>query len=208
MSFTRIKICGITTPEDALACESLGVEHVGVIFAESSRRVTPERAREIREAIPRTCLVGVFADCDPDEVVEIAEFAGLNMIQLHGGESSEYCNNIFARTLRLIIKSLTDGDAKTPGILDEYRTTSFFLFDLDKRNPDRLGAVRDLWKQAARATGEGHRVFLAGGLNPSNVREAIRSVSPFCVDVCSAVESSAGVKNMDEIAHFVREVRR
>jgi phosphoribosylanthranilate isomerase len=208
MNFTRIKVCGITTPKDARACYSLGVELLGVIFAESPRIVTPDRAREIREAVPRARLVGVFSDQDLDEVVDIVKFVGLDMIQLHGDEAPVYCHKLFSKTLRLLIKRLSNGQSDNGNVLDEYRTASYFLFDLDKRQPSGLGSTLALWREAARATRQGHSVFLAGGLDASNVRAAIHEVAPFCVDVCRGVEEAPGVKDIDKVAQFISEVRR
>jgi phosphoribosylanthranilate isomerase len=204
---TRIKVCGLTSPEDAILCEALGVEFLGVIFAESKRRVTPARAAEIRQAVPHACLVGVFADEDPATVSATAEAVGLNMIQLHGDETPDYCAALRALTPLPIVKAFRNGAIPDPEELAEYETVRYILLDLDKSNPERGGGIEELRSRAATAARAGHRVFLAGALDPENVREAIEEVRPFCVDVASGVEREPGAKDRDTLRRFVTEVR-
>jgi phosphoribosylanthranilate isomerase len=208
MGETKIKICGITTPEDALLCHRLGADYLGVIFAESPRRVDPARAAQIRRAVPQATLVGVFADQDPAMVLRVARSCALDVVQLHGAESPSYCADLCARAPVSIIKTLTvEGNAGS-GDISTYSVVSFFLFDRPKRGAARAVSVRSLWALAARTGRNGARVFLAGGLTPANVREAVDSVVPFAVDVCSGVERAPGIKDASAVGRFIAEVRR
>jgi phosphoribosylanthranilate isomerase len=199
MSETRVKICGITRPDDAARCLEEGADYLGVIFARSPRMVSPRRAGQIRSAVPGADLVGVFLDADPDTIADYAARAGLDLIQLHGGETPDFCRALRERTGLPIIKTLHRGEPN--GAAD------FTLFDLEKGSRNRNGAVERLWADADRANRAGHRVFLAGRLNPLNVRAALDSVSPFAVDVCRGVERVPGVKDMNAVGRFIAEVR-
>lgn len=215
--YTKIKICGITTPDDALLATSLGADYLGMIFAESPRRIDNNRGREIRTSVPDAKLVGVFMDQELDAVVESAAVCALDYLQLHGAESPEYCNEAQARTGVPIIKTFkaryAEGRSPLPGSehLGEYHTTSYFLFDLDKRalaHKDLAQMMRSLWEAASRKRRKGFRIFLAGALNQKNVREAIEKTSAFGVDVCRGVEHSPGVKDADLVKGFIGEVKR
>jgi phosphoribosylanthranilate isomerase len=208
MIHTRIKVCGITTAADARACCAAGVDYLGVIFAESARRITPERAREIREAVPDIGLVGVFANEDVEDVADTARLSGLDLIQLHGEESPAYCDALAESVSTPVMKAFRNGEIEHPEALDPYRAPCFFLFDLDKNRSNGIGAIRNLWGAAARATRHGRRIFLAGQLTPDNVHEAVRGTAVFGVDVCRGVEHSPGVKDIDALMRFVAEVRR
>ncbi len=208
MIHTRIKVCGITTVADARACHAAGVDYLGVIFAESARRITPERAREIRDAVPDIGLVGVFANEDVENVSDTARLSGLDLIQLHGAESPVYCDALAESVSTPVMKALWSGQIENAEALDPYRAPCFFLFDLDKSGSNGISAIRSLWGAAARAARSGRRVFLAGGLTPNNVHEAIRGTAVFGVDVCRGVEHSPGVKDIEAVMRFVAEVRR
>ncbi len=208
MGDVKIKICGITSPSDAVACEELGVDYLGVIFADSGRRVSAARAREIRDAARRTRLVGVFADADLDAASDAARISDLDMIQLHGDESAEYCETLSARTSLPIVKTFRQGEVLGLADLAAHKTVRFFLLDLDKGEPSRGGGKEKLWAEAAWAGERGYRVFLAGGLDPTNVRAAVELTAPYCVDVCRGVEEAPGVKDIEAVRRFITEVRR
>ena len=207
MTAPRIKVCGLTSPEDAVLCDELGVDFLGVIMAESRRRVTPSRVEEIRRAVPHSCLVGVFADEDLESLSAMAETLGLNMIQLHGDETPDYCQALRERTPLPIVKAFRNGAIPDPKALAAYETVGYILLDLDKSDPELGGGIEGLWDRAAATGRAGHRVFLAGALGPENVREAIEQVRPFCVDVSSGVERVPGAKDHDALRRFVAEVR-
>ena len=104
MTQTRIKICGITNASDAVLAASLGADYIGVIFADSPRRVDVSRAREIRDAVPGVSVVGVFRNQALEEVVDITRTSGIDLVQLHGDESPEFCNEVQKQTNKPVIK--------------------------------------------------------------------------------------------------------
>ncbi len=210
MKNTRVKICGITTVEDARYAVDKGADYIGLIFAESLRRVDVERAAEIRAAVPGARIVGVFLDAPIDEVVETTAATGLNLIQLHGDESPEYCAEVQTRTSTPIIKAFTDKNLPDTAQLSAYETTSYFLFDLDKKSleDDALTeAIDRMWHVVARKRAKGFRVFLAGALDESNVRHAIERTHAYCVDVCRGVERAPGLKDRESLERFIAEVK-
>jgi phosphoribosylanthranilate isomerase len=204
MSKPRIKICGITTPDDAHLAAKLGADFLGVIFAESPRRVDVARAAEIRAAVPGAVLVGVFRDPTLDEVITAARSAGLDMIQLHGLESPEFSDDVLRKTGKPTIKVFNSN--RVPGVeqLAAYTKTSYFLFDTSK-DPSVPETTR--LDDVARIRGMGFRVFLAGGLTVDNVRASVSGTRPFAVDVCRGVERSPGIKDATALARFIAEVR-
>lgn len=207
MGETRIKICGITSPEDAVLCHGLGADYLGVIFAESVRRVDPARAAEIRRAVPEATLVGVFEGADLARVVGTALTCSLDMVQLHGDEPPSDCADLRKRAHVPIIKTFIAERNAVPASLGGYEDVEYVLFDRDKRGVDRRDDMRRLWAAAAEASRHGRHVFLAGGLSPDNVRAAIESVIPFAVDVCSGVERAPGIKDERAVRRFIAEVR-
>lgn len=213
MRETRIKICGITSPEDARLSSKAGADYLGLIFADSRRSVTVDTARAIREAVPHAILVGVFSDSPIDRVIDVGREAGLNMVQLHGDESADYCDALLSRLSLPIIKAFRADRLPDAETLSHYTKASYFLFDLDKNSRRSSGRTVNgnqerLWKAAARRRAKGYRVFLAGALTPTNVRSAVRHVDPYCIDVASGVEKAPGIKDSDALRRFIQEVKR
>jgi phosphoribosylanthranilate isomerase len=208
MTGTRVKICGLTRPEDAALCASLAVDYLGVIFADSPRKVTPAQAAAIRGAVSGATLVGVFATAGVDEITRTATAAGLDMIQVHGNESQDFCRGLRERTGLPIIKAVSGDQIPDPGSPAEWTATDFFLLDLIKGEPAPEEAMLKLWAAAARASRQGRSVFLAGGLDPHNVRQAMEQAAPFGVDVCRGVEQAPGIKDHGKVTEFMKEVQR
>lgn len=209
---TRIKVCGITSPADAKLCMTHGADYLGLIFAESPRRVTVEAARPIRDAVLNAILVGVFADMPVDEVARIARACGLDMIQLHGNESPLYCNALHGQLSLPVIKAVSASQIGSGNDLKQYKRTSYFLFDLDKgaaaqRHNGPRDVREDLWRRAAAMRRRGYRIFLAGGLDVTNVREAVANVEPYGIDVARGVEKSPGVKDPQTLRRFIKAVK-
>jgi phosphoribosylanthranilate isomerase len=201
----RIKICGITNEEDALAAAQLGADALGFIFAPSPRQILAERAREIIEILPPMVqTVGVFVDEDPEKVVRTAEYCHLDLLQFHGGESPGYCSNFDRRVIKAI-RVLNWQDLLG---LEEYNHVVDALL-LDTYSPNQYGGtgVTFDWNLALRAKEYG-RVILAGGLNPENVADAVNVVRPYAVDASSGLEQSPGVKNHRRVAEFIERVQQ
>jgi len=198
---TRIKICGISDAASARIAADAGANAIGLIFAPSRRRVTGEQAREITSSLPPfIAKVGVFVDEDQGLVREIVTRAGLDTVQLHGSETPDYCSTMPVPVVKAIQVRGTD----SLSALSRYRVAAFLL---DTYDPETLGGTgRPFdWNLAANIPGA-HRVILSGGLNASNVFEALDRVRPFGVDVSSGVETD-GRKDHSKIREFIRRVR-
>jgi len=193
---TKIKICGITRLEDALLAADLGADALGFIFAESPRQVVPETARKIISLLPPFVnSVGVFVDEEQESVREIAAYCKLDLVQLHGNESSGYCKALDLKALKVIRVK----DEKSIESMASYRGTvqGFLLDTYVKGLPGGTGKTFN-WELAKQAKKYGP-VILSGGLNPDNICEAIEKVKPYGVDISSGVEASPGIKDPDKL---------
>jgi phosphoribosylanthranilate isomerase len=198
----RIKICGITNKEDALAAAHLGADALGFVFAPSPRKISAESAREIIKVLPPFVkTVGVFVDEDPERVSSVAARCGLDILQLHGSESVEYCSSFDRRVIKAVRLQSRD-ELKN---LSKYANVVDALL-LDTYVPNKLGGtgIPFDWKLAVEA-GRYGRIILAGGLNPENVAAAISMVKPYAVDASSGLEKSPGVKDHEKMTQFMRE---
>ncbi|MDQ2651386.1 MAG: phosphoribosylanthranilate isomerase [Actinomycetota bacterium] len=195
-----VKICGITSEEDALLAVAMGADAVGFVFAPSPRQLAPVRAADIAKRLPPEILtLGVFRDHAPERVVEIVRQAGLVGAQLHGHETIEATRWVRER-LPVVIKAFPGGDPE----LRHAPNYSADIVLLDSASPGS-GRVFD-WSLAEGAP-SGLRLMLAGGLNPDNVAEAIAKVRPWGVDVSSGVESAPGVKDPRLVRTFIKNAR-
>lgn len=192
----RVKICGITTPQDAALAEAAGAHAIGLVFAGTRRRLEPARAREIaRGAGPLVVRVGVFEDHPEDEIWRAVEAAGLDAVQLHGDEPPELAQRL-ARAVRVIKAFRLDGPVDASAAL-AYPADAILL---DGRE---AGSGR-AWNLSWASSLAGHpRLILSGGLTPENVGRAIQEVRPAGVDVASGVESAPGVKDPGRVRAFV-----
>ena len=200
---TRIKVCGITNPEDALCAVRLGATALGFVFYEKSPRfITPREAGEvIRRIPPFVTKVGVFVNAGADYLREAKEIAGFDLYQFHGDEAPEFCATFGEDYIKAIrVKNATSLDAV------ELYDTDAFLFDA--YSPDAYGGTGEnfSWNVLARRKLEDKFVILSGGLNPDNVGDAIRAVGPYAVDVSSGVESSPGTKDHLKLKRFMEAV--
>jgi phosphoribosylanthranilate isomerase len=195
-----VKICGITTEEDALLAVAMGADAVGFIFAPSPRQVSPAAVDAIvRRLPPEVLTVGVFRDDLPERVVEIVGQAGLRAAQLHGHERPEEVAQV-AATVRFVIK----GFAASSRLIEEagsYRTNAILI---DSPAPGS-GQVFD-WR-LAEGLPRSRRVILAGGLTGDNVATAIARVHPWGVDASSGLESSPGHKDPRKVRAFIQAAR-
>ena len=197
----RVKVCGITTPHDALLAQSAGADAIGMIFAPRSKRfVTKAQAAAIVAAVgPLLTKVGVFLDADIGLVERLIVDLRLDAVQLHGSETPEYAAAL-APTVK-ILRALPFASAPTPASVDGYPADAFLL---DAATPGS-GTVFD-WHEAL--AWRGHpRLVLAGGLTPDNVVKAIATLHPYAVDVASGVESAPGVKDPEAVKRFIRNTR-
>ena len=199
MSVT-VKICGITSEADALAAVEAGADAIGLMFYEGSpRHVTLEQAKAISAALPQHVMrVGVFVNAEEAFVHQALTECMLNILQFHGDETPEECSRYPVMTL----KAFRVQGEETLAELEAYPAAGYLL---DAYVKDALGGTGATfnWDLAVRAQEFGKPIFLAGGLTPENVVEAVRKVQPFGVDVSSGVESEPGRKDAEQMRTFV-----
>jgi phosphoribosylanthranilate isomerase len=205
---TFIKICGITNIDDARAAVAAGADALGFNFYKPSPRyLAPPAAREIVEQLPSSILtVGVFVnEKTPDSIKKIASEAGVTAFQLHGDESPAYCREL---SDRYVIKTLTvSGDFDIQMVQDYARGVNAIMLDTKDNNlRGGTGRVFD-WSVAIEVNKVVPKLFLAGGLSPENISEAIELVRPYAVDACSALEDRPGIKNHERMRAFVELAR-
>ncbi len=200
-----MKVCGITRRDDALLAADLGASAVGFVFwPRSPRYVEPAAAAAIARELPADVApVGIFVDPTVDEVQRIAAQVGLAAVQLHGDEPATLCDGLPYRVLKAVpVAGAATHDAAA-------RVPSRITVLLDARDPVRKGGTGRTvdWGVAAEVAAR-RRIFLAGGLRPENVGEALRTVRPYGVDVSSGVETRPGCKDADRLLDFFRRVAR
>lgn len=202
---TKIKICGLTRPEDVLAVNEYRPDYAGFVFARSRRQVTEEEARRLSSMLyPEICPVGVFVNEEEERICALAEQGIIRMVQLHGQETRQYVSHLkqlLASWNVSVIKavSMDSGDSLEEWLSSE---ADYLLLDagaggtgrtFDHMLIEQAGTIRKPW-------------FLAGGMNPENAAEAIRRFQPFGVDVSSGVETD-GKKDAGKIERMIRSVR-
>ncbi|MEJ1356452.1 MAG: phosphoribosylanthranilate isomerase [Candidatus Sedimenticola sp. (ex Thyasira tokunagai)] len=199
----RVKICGITTPEDAQQAVSMGADAIGLVFyPPSPRAVSVERAAEIvRDLPPFVTVVGLFVNAGRDEVADILATTRLDLLQFHGDETPEACyghGRPFIKALRM------REDLDLAAMREHYSDAAGLLLDsYQKGVPGGTGATFDWERIPRQMAGE---IILAGGLSAENVEDAIRRVRPYAVDVSGGVEREKGKKDGSKIAAFMRGV--
>ncbi|MFL6468084.1 MAG: phosphoribosylanthranilate isomerase [Pyrinomonadaceae bacterium] len=208
---TKVKICGITNLEDALLAAEFGTDELGFNFYLGSKRyVSPQTAREIIDQLPITSgNVGVFVNEPIESLLGIAEFVGIDGIQLHGDEDMDYIETLQKLTKRFVIKAFRVAPDFLVGDALDWPLT-FPLFDTHSSlqyggtgaafDWEEFGADIFLWFP--------ENAYLAGGLNPENVADAIRVVKPYAVDVASGVESQPGKKDPDKMKAFIENAKK
>jgi phosphoribosylanthranilate isomerase len=194
----QVKICGICDAAGAASAIEAGADLLGFHFCPSDRRVTPEQAKAIVDSLSlRPTIVGVFIDQDASEVRDIAEFVGLDLLQLHGSEPPGYEGG------RPLMKVLKVKDGHVP---DAAAWPDPIM--LDSWSADQRGGTGQTWDwESARELLATRKVFIAGGLQPGNVSKVVSAFKPYGVDVSSGVESAVRVKDPDKVRAFVHAVR-
>jgi phosphoribosylanthranilate isomerase len=203
----KVKICGITNwPDAKRACEA-GADFLGFNFyRESPRYIAPSKARGIVARLPRhVASVGVFVNASEDDIRRIARQVGLKCVQLHGDETPDFVAQLSrSRPAIKVIKAIRIRKTFRAREVTRFKNASAILLDgFDRRRPGGTGRTFN-WLLARRTNA--HRIFVAGGLKPENVAEAIRIAQPYAIDVCSGVESSPGKKDPAKIVGLMRAV--
>jgi phosphoribosylanthranilate isomerase len=205
---TRVKICGVTRLEDARLAAELDAWAVGTIFYEGSPRACdPATAEAIGAELKRKAeLVGVFVNASLDEVAELADRCQLTILQLHGDEGPAYCREAARRTGCKVMKAVRVRDAASVRRVESFREADLHLLDTHS-DELRGGTGRTFDWDLARHHRSGVPVVLSGGIDPSNVGEAIAAVRPFAVDSASGTEAEPGVKDPAKVEALIARVR-
>ena len=201
---TQIKICGITNKEDAFCAADCGAAALGFIFYPASPRYTcPENVRQIISALPaKLATVGVFVNEKPEDVRKIVEYCALDMIQLHGDESPDYCRNFPSSCMIKAVELKSMDDVQRAY---HYHVAAVLI---DRRHEGLYGGTgqKSNWELAGRIKDK-KPLSLSGGLNAENVAEAVKTVRPAALDINSGAESAPGKKDHRKLAHIVDAVR-
>ena len=200
----KVKICGLTETEDALNAVELGADALGFIFASSPRQISPEKACRIIEALPPFVkTVGVFVNEDAAVIREHISYCGLDLVQLHGDESPDFCRDLMPFT----IKAFRIKGESSLSLAADYKENVRALL-LDTYAPDKAGGTGKTfdWQLAVKVKEAGIPVILSGGLNPSNIGAAINTVKPYAIDVNSGVEECPGKKSCRKMKELMDQV--
>ena len=211
---TKIKICGLSEIQHALAAAEAGTDFIGLVFAPSRRQVSAKKALQIVKAIhslrPHPNIVGVFVNSASGEVNRIADYCNLDWVQLSGDETWDYCQQIE----RPIIKTVHVSNARTSDEVVSEIATGYqllprqdFVFLVDSRVGDSYGGTGQAFDlKIAKEVTARFSVIIAGGLTPKNVGQLVKEVWPWGVDVSTGVETD-GQKDVAKITAFIRVVR-
>ena len=200
---TRVKICGITRPEDGCAAAACGVDAIGLVFYEPSpRAVSIEQARTICAALPPfVSVVALFVNPDAGQVAQVLGTVPVDLLQFHGTESAEFCDEFVRPYIKAI--AMRDGLDLTAAMA-AYPSAAGFLFDADLPAIHGGGGVTFDWSLIPRQTTR--PVILAGGLTADNISTAIDRTNVYAVDVSSGVEIDKGIKSAEKISAFMKGV--
>lgn len=206
---TKVKICGITNLEDALASAKFGADALGFNFyGKSPRYISPEKAGEIIEKLPKKILkVGVFVNESLEKILEIIKTAKLDAAQLHGEETPEFARRLKAKTNLEIVKAFRVSESfKIEDVL-RYEVDAVLI---DAYSPSEHGGTGETfdWEVAKKVRRIFPTLYLAGGLNDDNIVKAISEVAPFAVDVCSCLESEKGIKDKIKLINLISKVKQ
>ncbi|WP_041382438.1 phosphoribosylanthranilate isomerase [Spiribacter curvatus] len=199
----RVKICGVTTPEDAVMAAEAGADAIGLVFHPPSRRcVTVDQAARIVASLPpMVTAVGLFLDADAERVRDVISQVALDLLQFHGSETPGFCERFGHRYLKAI--GMAGGDPWA--VARDHPQAAGLL--LDGHPPGAAGGSGEAFDWGQPLPGS-HRIIVAGGLRVDNVAQAVQTIRPWGVDCSSGVESSPGIKDRRLVAAFIEEVHR
>lgn len=202
---TRVKICGITRVDDALDVVASGADAIGLVFYEPSpRNVSVERAKEIAAAVPAfVTVVALFVDPSEEQVQRVLNHVRIDLIQFHGDEDNDFCS----RFQRPFIKAIRVRQASDV-VASCVRFPGALAILLDSYKPGVPGGTGETFDWSLVPETLPKPIILAGGLEPSNVADAIQQVRPFAVDISGGVEATKGIKDHGKMTEFVKEVYR
>ncbi|HIE28131.1 TPA: phosphoribosylanthranilate isomerase [Candidatus Poribacteria bacterium] len=200
---TKVKICGMTNLDDALAAVEFGADALGFVFVPNTPRyIEPAKAAGIIARLPLFVMaVGLFVNASEEHIKQVADQCKLNILQLHGQEPPDFC----LRFNRKVIKAFRVKDRGSLTALPKYTVSAYLLDTYVKSAMGGTGVTFD-WRLASDAKRYGP-VILAGGLNPENVAKAIQQVRPYGVDVSSGVEAKPGKKDHSKLKDFIEAAK-
>ena len=207
---TRAKICGITRIEDIHSAVNAGADAIGFVFyAPSPRSVTIEQAQELAKHVPAYVqIVGLFVNATADEIAQVLEVVPLDMLQFHGDETAEQCQQIAVQTKRRWYKAIqVKPELDVINTIKSYQNVGASAVLLDAWHPELKGGTGHSfdWSQFPKLD---IPLILAGGLKPDNVEDAIKTTNAYAVDVSGGVESAKGIKDQQLIEQFMQGVHR
>ncbi|KIL45494.1 phosphoribosylanthranilate isomerase [Jeotgalibacillus soli] len=198
----KVKICGLKEKEHVIAAVNAGADFIGFVFAKSSRQITAARAKELISLLPpHVKSVGVFVNPGKEELLSLLEETKLDYVQLHGDESVEFCEEVPVPVIKALpIRSVED--------INRAANFPVYYHLIDAPGTDYHGGSgrRFDWSLVEESQLDHSKVFLAGGLHAGNVKEAIKRVQPFAVDVSSGVETD-GKKDINKIKLFIEQAK-
>lgn len=199
---TKVKICGITNLEDALVAQEAGADILGFVFTESPRRIEAKTARDIIERVSKDIKFSALFVNEKKEAVDriVNELGRADFIQFHGDETPDYCRQFRGHN---IIKAFRIKDESSLDKIAEFKGLDFVLLDTFKETQYGGTGQAFNWEVAIKAKRYNIPLFLSGGLNPANVKEAVLRVRPFAVDVSSGVEKVPGKKDPELVKRFI-----
>ena len=199
----QVKVCGLTNLADAQKAVDYGADLIGFIFASSPRQVTKEEVEKIIDDLTgEASVVGVFVNEESSKVEEIARDCSLDYVQLHGSESPSYCQELE----QPVLKAFSVKNKKSLEQLKDYNVDKYLL---DTYHPDKAGGTGETFNcELAKEAQKIGPIFLAGGLNPDNIKAAIEEVNPAGVDVSSGVESKPGKKDYQRLKSFIQKAKQ
>lgn len=207
----KVKVCGITNMEDALGVCEAGADALGFVFYKNSPRfIEVKKAREIVNNLPPfVTTVGVFVNETAEKINKIIYETGLDVIQFHGDESPEFCNELRSSLNKRVVKAFKVkkqwSEKEFIKLIQDYRVFAYLLDTYQEGVPGGTGETFD-WSLVIQFKRYG-RIILAGGLNPDNIQEAIRVVRPWGVDVSSGVEERPGRKDLNKVREFIEKAK-
>ena len=203
----RVKVCGITSVQDAQMVADMGVDAVGLVFyPPSSRYLSIQRAAEVLQSLPPfVSSVALFLDADADVVSETLASVPVDVLQFHGSESAEYCRSFGRPYFKAVGMKGLLASGGFAAYADQYSDAQGIL--VDSHAPGAAGGTGEVFDWTQVPQNYSKPIILAGGLKPENIRQAIETTRVYAVDVSSGVESGPGAKDSRKLQDFMRAVR-
>lgn len=201
----RIKICGLKSIDDILMINKFDIDYVGFVFAESKRKITVEKAVKMKQLLRHDIkAVGVFADMDINNIINISNKTKIDIIQLHSNETDEMCKTIKKLIKKPVWKSISIKNKESVHLIDKYKNVDGFVLDTFSKNLRGGSGITFNW-EFVKGVSQKFFVVLAGGINEDNITEAYNVVKPNVIDLSSSVETD-GKKDYKKVKSLMRRI--